>query len=643
MPKRGGKGPIKTIARGMGKANNALGQITAVLDQQSQALQQIQAAGSDDNRSNQSDAKVLMSIKIQQAQLELQKDQVAFLKKISDSQNKQIEALQKGNKDWKSVGDKFKDMKRNLQDALDPNTIKKAMLGPFSMFKGVRDKQADYDYVKRMKALGSGKSDKDLMADSKAQRNANRTALRAQDDIDRLKKMGATDDQIKNSDAMKKRNAALNTSNSYNQVSSDGKSAKDANNPMGGNVAAKSASLVQLPSDKGQVSQSTTDLLAEQQAQHENQMEALRLQASSADLLQQIASNTAIMAGKRSSSAGGAEDAGGAAPNVGGARQLGGLSAAFKGIGDSMGSMGAGIGKGVGSLIGGVFSGIMQGIADGIASFGTMKAVKGIGALGLLTGVMWGFTQVLQSFQDMDWDSIGKGLLMIGATVVAAGLMGKFADKIALGSLALAGLGAALWVVGQAFQAVGEAFNMFVDGIDRLSNIGFDNLLGVAGGLTAISAAMAAFGAGQAAAGLGTLVGNLLTIGQDSPLQQLQKLADMGTSLNDAAKGIDSIGQAMIGFSKVDKNAIQSLNDFPWLRATAFVAAGGAMSVAGGSVYNTSKSNADEQAKVDGKKSGGIVNAPTSNVSNNNQTNVIKPPVRNSESSYNKYLSRRFA
>jgi hypothetical protein len=66
MPKRGGKGPIKTIARGMGKANNALGQITAVLDQQSQALQQIQSAGQADSGSNQNDSRVLMSIKIQQ-------------------------------------------------------------------------------------------------------------------------------------------------------------------------------------------------------------------------------------------------------------------------------------------------------------------------------------------------------------------------------------------------------------------------------------------------------------------------------------------------------------------------------------------------------------------------------------------------
>ena len=106
---------------------------------------------------------------------------------------------------------------------------------------------------------------------------------------------------------------------------------------------------------------------------------------------------------------------------------------------------------------------------------------------------------------------------------------------------------------------------------------------------------------------------------------------------------MEKLGSAMVQFGKIDKKSMEAINDFPWLKATAFVAAGGAMSVAGGSVYATSKTNADSSAKVDGQKSGGaIVSAPTT-VSNSNQTNVIKPPVRNIESSYNKYLSRRFA
>jgi hypothetical protein len=639
MPKR--KGPMKGVQRGVAKANVSLKSMAAVLDQQSQTLQQIQDSSSQvqDDRNGGSSVQ-LIAIQIARAQLSYQKESNDYLKKMNMSANKQIEALQKSNKDWKGFGDKFKDFKGKMSDAFDINTIKKKLLGPFSMFKGARDKMDDLDYVKRMKALGSTKSTKELKADAVTQRGARDDALRAQDKISRLKKMGATDQQINASDAGKQRASALNTYNQLNQV--DGKSARDAANPMGGNVSYKSAGLAQLPSDQGKVSQSTTDLLAEQQAAHENQVETLKNIQAQTDLLSAIAANTAIMAGRRSSSAGGAEDAG---LSASGGRDK--SSTIFAGIGDAMSSIGRGVGglgKGIGGAIGGVFSGIMQGIADGIAAIGSAKTLKGIAAVGLLAGVLYGFGQSLDSFSQLDWDTINTGLITIGAVVAATALAGKFADKIIIGAGALGIMALAIGGLGLAFNVVADSFNNFVDGIDRLSKIGFDGLVGVAGGLMALSAAMAAFGAGQAAAGLGTLIGNLLTIGQDSPIAQLQQLANMGDSLNGAAKGIDSIGQAMVGFSKVDKSAIDALNDFPWIRATAFVAAGGAMSVAGGSVYATSKTNADTQAKVDGQGKGGTaVIAPSSTVNNSNQTNVIKPPVRNSESSYNKYLSRRFA
>jgi hypothetical protein len=638
MAKRGGKGPIKTIARGMGKANNALGQITAVLDQQSQALQQIQASGQNDSASNQSDAKVLMSIKIQQAQLELQKDQAAFLKKISESQNKQIEALQKGNKDWKTVGDKFKDMKRNLQDALDPNTIKKAMLGPFSMFKGIRNKMEDIDYAKRMKALGSTKNDKELKADSKAQRGAKLDALRSQEDIDRLKKMGATDAQINDSDAMKRRNASLKRYDSYNQV--NGKSAKDAANPMGGNTAGKSVSLTQLPSDKGQIAQSTTDILAEQQVKRENEAEMLRLTAGQMDLLQQIANNTAAMAGITSSSAGGGEDLGKAAKPRTGLGKIG------QGITDTMGALGSGvsaIGKGIGDGIGAIFKGILGGLSDGIKLFASAKTVAGIAVMGLLTAVVWGMSKALENFANLDWETLGKAGITIAALIGAGALAGTMGPLLGVGALALTGLAGAVWVIGAAMEQMGEGLDRFTAGIERLAAVEGDNLLGVAAGVAALGAAIAAFGAGQAVAGLGTLVGNLLTIGQDSPVEQLIKIGTVGPGVKDAADGLNIMSGAMKEFSKVDSGAMKAVKEFPWEQATKFAAAGGAMQVAGAKVYNASKGNMDEQAKVDGKKGGGaIVNAPTT-VSNSNQTNVVKPSVRNTESSYNKYLQKRFA
>ena len=80
------------------------------------------------------------------------------------------------------------------------------------------------------------------------------------------------------------------------------------------------------------------------------------------------------------------------------------------------------------------------------------------------------------------------------------------------------------------------------------------------------------------------------------------------------------------------------------MKATAFVAAGGAMSVNGASVYNASKGNADENAKTEGVKSGGgttVVNAPVNNTTKN--TNMVRPQIRNQESSVASWLHKKFA
>jgi hypothetical protein len=118
----------------------------------------------------------------------------------------------------------------------------------------------------------------------------------------------------------------------------------------------------------------------------------------------------------------------------------------------------------------------------------------------------------------------------------------------------------------------------------------------------------------------------------------------MGDTLNTAASGIDSIGKAMVGFANIDKDSIKALNDFPWLRATAFVAAGGSMSVQGASISSASKSNADGQAQVNAQAKAPAA-APSVNtaIQNNTTTNqTIKMPARNIESSQAKYLSSRY-
>ena len=632
MAKRS-KSPMKTVVRGQARQMSSLSSISAVLEQQSEVLKQIQTGSQVVNGENQADQKVLMSIKIQQAQLELQKDQTAFLKKISEGQNKQIEELKKSNKDWRTVGDKFKDLKRNLSDALDPNTIKKALLGPFSMFKGARNKMEDLDFIKRMRAQGDTRSDKDLRSASRQKRADERTALRSQAEIDRLKKMGASEEDIKRNkpELFARRDSAL-------------KSVKEAGvvNPKRtpqGNFTGDQPStpLPKTPSDKGMVAQSTTDILAEQQVKKEQDAERLRIMLDQNTLLQAIADNTAMAIGKKNSSAGGSEDA------SGGAQGLGDFAKSMRGISGALGGLGKGVGLAVGGAIGGIFQGIMQGLSDGIKAFANIKTVAGVAVLGLLTVVVWGLSKALDNFASLEWETLGKAALTLTGLIAAGAAAGAMAPLLGLGALALTGLGAAVWVIGGAMEMMGAGLERLVSGLERLQEIDGEKLMGVGEGLKNLGLGFAAFGAGQAAAGLGTLISNLLTIGQDSPVEQMVKIGAAGEGIDKAGKGLITLSSAMKEFAKVDSGSLKGVKDFPWEQATKFAAAGGAMQVSGVKVYNASKGNMDEQAKVEGKLSKPVVAGSTANIQqNNNQTTVVKPTVRNSESSYNKYIMSRF-
>jgi hypothetical protein len=251
----------------------------------------------------------------------------------------------------------------------------------------------------------------------------------------------------------------------------------------------------------------------------------------------------------------------------------------------------------------------------------------------------------MQKFQGLDWETIGKGLLAVAGLGVIGAIAGTAAPLIIAGAVALGLMGGALWVIGEAMQAVGKGFSDMTDGLERIGKMDGSNLLDVAKGVAALGLAMAAFGAGQAVAGIGNLVGRLLTIGTDSPVEQLIKIGQNGEGVMKAAMGLDKLSGAMVAFGKIPKGGMDAVNDFPWLKATAFVAAGGAMQVDGTKVANASKMNADTSAEVKGQnaKGGGTVavNAPVTN--NSNVTQVTRPAIRNPESSASGWLRSKFA
>ena len=131
-------------------------------------------------------------------------------------------------------------------------------------------------------------------------------------------------------------------------------------------------------------------------------------------------------------------------------------------------------------------------------------------------------------------------------------------------------------------------------------------------------------------------------------MEQLEKIANYGAGIGKAGTGMKDLGEGMKAFSEIKgdtlKETLKSLKEFPWEQATKFVAAGGSMQVDSAKVYNASKTNADEQAKQEGKSSGGnttVVNAPVNN--NTTQNQMIKSPIRNQESTQQRYLGGRFA
>lgn len=269
--------------------------------------------------------------------------------------------------------------------------------------------------------------------------------------------------------------------------------------------------------------------------------------------------------------------------------------------------------------------------------------LKGAAAMAVLGLSLWGISAAFKEFADLEWETIGKGFAAIIGLGVVGAVLGAFAAPAALGAGALALLGGAVWLVGKGFQEMQEPFEAFIEGIEKLSKIGFQGLAGVAAGLALLGPAMAIFAAGNVAAGLSNLVTGFLSAvtGQKSPVDQLVEIGKSGEGIGKAGSGMKDLAAGMKQFSEIKADQLKALKQFPWEEATKFVAAGGTMTANGATVANASKANADSAAKADGQKAGGttVVNAPTT--VNNKKNEYITSPIRNQESSRSKYQESR--
>lgn len=555
-------------------------------------------------------------IKVQKEHTKVKKDQLQLdrnrLKKM-DEEAKIISQLVHGFQTFKTPLEKLQDAFKSTAKAF--NNPGKSLMKMLNV-GGVFNKQlAKSEFVEKQKALGSTKTDKELKQDFES---ANKAAIRVQENEKKLedlkKKTGLTSESMlaKTPEGRKLLDERVKTTAEYKKFDIGAQIES-------GSPTSKAALTSLTPPAQAEKKETPTQAFASAGEQQEMQQENAKLMGDQTSLLQKIEENTRP---------GGSAAAPAPSESGGGGGLLGG-------IGAGLGALGKGIGKGLESLLGGVGKGLMR-LSVGLATLANPMtlvglaaatvAIMGIGkALQMAAPAIEAFAPVLMKIADVIGNVFVKAIETIPKVISAIG------DVI-------------MGVISTISDSIIGIVDAVTSSIERLAQIDGSALLSVAGGLLALSGAMVAFGGAQALAGLGTLVSKFLTLGSDSPVEQLIKIGQNGEGVVKAAEGMEKISQAMVGFSKIDKKSMDAVNEFPWVRATAFVAAGGAMSAGGARVYNASKTNADEEAKAQGAPKGGgntVVSAPTVN-NTTRQTNVVRVPVRNKDNSVAAWLQSRY-
>ena len=139
---------------------------------------------------------------------------------------------------------------------------------------------------------------------------------------------------------------------------------------------------------------------------------------------------------------------------------------------------------------------------------GKMTSSILIGAVGIaaLGAAMWVAGKGFASFNDVEWDSVAKGAVALAALGVVAVGLGVVAPALLFGSLAIAALGASMWVAAKGFASFNEVeWDSTMKGAVALAALGVVAVgLGIVSPLLLLgSIAIAALGAAMWVAGKG--------------------------------------------------------------------------------------------------------------------------------------------
>lgn len=206
---------------------------------------------------------------------------------------------------------------------------------------------------------------------------------------------------------------------------------------------------------------------------------------------------------------------------------------------------------------------LFRGVSVGVKSFGQADVMKGAVGLLLVATSLIPFAFAMKLLQGVDWKTLGVMVVGLTAMVVAVGALGLIASVA--GPFLLAGA-LALLVIGAALIPFAYAAKLTASAIASLQGV---DLLGVAGGLTAIGAASlmlfpAAIFLPSLAFGFGAL--GLALRFAAGPIERVGKASmDLGNGLEKTAAALATIAGlnllAVIGQFKNLATAISEISE----------------------------------------------------------------------------------
>ena len=193
----------------------------------------------------------------------------------------------------------------------------------------------------------------------------------------------------------------------------------------------------------------------------------------------------------------------------------------------------------------------------------TGSMILGAIGVGILGGALFVAGKGFELFQNLDWETIGKGFVAIAGLGAIGAVVGLAAPLIIAGAFAVGLMGVALIPFAYAAQLAAPALTEIVEAFKLFEDVDTTTMLALPAALAAVGAALVAMSAGNFVSGIMDGIGKLF--GNESPIDKIVKLADAAPNILDlgvAMRGFgDDVDKMMSGLDRMDVDKIDTFSE----------------------------------------------------------------------------------